>query len=113
MLADGIVQDTFAGEAGEGEGGEEERLEATYTATSTGTFTAQIESLPFLRARARARARARVVIVVNLLKAWKVTLVGIECVSSGKSYNTNILNAAVRQYLPCYYVGKSNRKSIY
>ena len=35
-----IVQDTFAGEAGESERGEEE-LEATSTATSTGTFTAQ------------------------------------------------------------------------
>ena len=40
MLAD-IFQDTFAGEAGEGEGGERRRLEATSTATSTGSFTAQ------------------------------------------------------------------------
>ena len=39
MLSAGIVQDTFAGEAGEDEGGEEETLEATSTATST--FTAQ------------------------------------------------------------------------
>ena len=35
MLAAGIVQDTFAGEAVEGEGGEEETT-ATSTATSTG-----------------------------------------------------------------------------
>ena len=41
MLAAGIVHDTFAGEAGEGEVGEGKRLEATSTATSTGTFTAQ------------------------------------------------------------------------
>ena len=41
MLSAGIVQDTFAGEAGEDKGGEEETLEATSTATSTGTFTAQ------------------------------------------------------------------------
>ena len=40
MLAAGIVQDTFAGEAEGGEGGEED-LEATSTATSTGTFTAR------------------------------------------------------------------------
>ena len=45
MLAAGIVQDRFVGEAVEGEGGEEE---ATSTATSTGTFTARLESLPFL-----------------------------------------------------------------
>ena len=42
MLAAGIVQDTFAGEAGEGE---EETTGATSTANSTanftGTFTAQ------------------------------------------------------------------------
>ena len=41
MLAAGIVQDKFVGEAIEGEGGEEELLEATSTATSTGTLTAQ------------------------------------------------------------------------
>ena len=40
MLAD-IFQDTFAGEAGEGEGGEEETTGGYSTATSTGTFTAQ------------------------------------------------------------------------
>ena len=38
MLAAGIVQDTFAREAVENEGGEEE---TTSTVTSTGTFTAQ------------------------------------------------------------------------
>ena len=48
MLAAGIVRDRFVGEAGEGEGGEEETTEATSTATSTGTFTARLESLPFL-----------------------------------------------------------------
>ena len=41
MLAAGIVQDTFAGEAVEGEGGKSRLLVATSTATSTGTFTAQ------------------------------------------------------------------------
>ena len=42
MLASGIVQDMFAGEAGEGEGGEEETTGGYFsTATSTGTFTAQ------------------------------------------------------------------------
>ena len=42
MLAAGIVQDTFAGEAEEGEGGEEEMTEGSSTGTSTGTFTAQV-----------------------------------------------------------------------
>ena len=37
----------FAGEAGEGEGGKEETLEATFTATSTGTFTAQARKSSF------------------------------------------------------------------
>ena len=50
MLATGIVQDTFAGEAGEGEGGEEEITGATSTATSTatsaGTFTTQARKSP-------------------------------------------------------------------
>ena len=48
MLAAGIVQDTFAGEAGEGKGGEEE---------TTGGYCyivlflpLRLESLPFLRA---------------------------------------------------------------
>ena len=41
MLAAGIVQDMFVGEAGEGKGGKEETLEATFTLTCTGTFTAQ------------------------------------------------------------------------
>ena len=42
ILATGIVQDTFAGEAGEGKAGEEEMTGGYYsTATSTGTFTAQ------------------------------------------------------------------------
>ena len=35
MLAAGIVQDTFTGEAGEGEGGEEEMTGGYSTATST------------------------------------------------------------------------------
>ena len=42
MLAAAIVQDTLAGEAGEGEGGKEEMTRGYFsTATSTGTFTAQ------------------------------------------------------------------------
>ena len=42
MLAAGIVQDTFAGEAVEGEGSEEETTGGYFsTAISTGTFTAQ------------------------------------------------------------------------
>ena len=42
MLAAVIVQDTLAGEAGEGEGGKEETTGGYFsTATSTGTFTAQ------------------------------------------------------------------------
>ena len=48
MLAAGIVQDTFLGEAVEDEGGEEETTGGYSTATSTGTFTARLESLPFL-----------------------------------------------------------------
>ena len=40
MLASSIVQDTFAGEAVEKEGGEEETTGGS-TVTSTGTFTAQ------------------------------------------------------------------------
>ena len=51
MLGAGIVQDTFAGEAGEGEGGEEEMTGATSTSTSTanstGTFTAQARKSSF------------------------------------------------------------------
>ena len=39
MLAYGIVQDTFAGEAGEGKGGKEETLEL---------LLLTLESLPFL-----------------------------------------------------------------
>ena len=38
MLAASIVQHTFAGEAGEGEGGEEGMTGATSNVTSTGTF---------------------------------------------------------------------------
>ena len=41
MLAAGIVQDKFAGEAGKAKEVNRRRLEATSTATSTGTFTAQ------------------------------------------------------------------------
>ena len=41
MLAAGIVQDTFAEEAGEGKEAKRRRLKATSTGTSTGTFTAQ------------------------------------------------------------------------
>ena len=48
MFAAGIVQDRFVGEAGEGEGGEEETTGCYFSATSTGTFTARLESLPFL-----------------------------------------------------------------
>ena len=49
MLAAGIVQDRFVGEAVEGEGGEEETTGGYFSiATSTGTFTARLESLPFL-----------------------------------------------------------------
>ena len=36
-----LVQDTSAGEAGKGEGSEEETMEATSIPTSTVTFTAQ------------------------------------------------------------------------
>ena len=46
-LTAGIVQDTFAGESGEGEGGEEEMTGDTFTATSTGTFTAQARKSSF------------------------------------------------------------------
>ena len=49
MLAAGIVQDRFVGEAVEGEGGEEETTGGYFsTTTSTGTFTARLEGLPFL-----------------------------------------------------------------
>ena len=48
MLAAGIVQDRFVGEAVEGKEVKRRILEATSTATSTGTFTARLESLPFL-----------------------------------------------------------------
>ena len=50
MLAAGIVQDTFAGEAVEGEGGEEELLVATSTATNFYWYILplMLESLPFL-----------------------------------------------------------------
>ena len=40
-LAAGIIQDTFAGEAGESEGGVEETTGGYFTATFAGTFTAQ------------------------------------------------------------------------
>ena len=48
MLAAGIVQDRFVGEAVEGKEVKRRLLEATSTATSTGTFTSRLESLPFL-----------------------------------------------------------------
>ena len=49
ILAAGIVQDTFAGEAVEGEGGEEETTGATSTAISTGILPLRLESIPFLK----------------------------------------------------------------
>ena len=59
MLAAGIVQDTFAGEAVEGEGGEEETtLVATSTAISTGILPLRLESLPFLKNLIAKHSRA-------------------------------------------------------
>ena len=48
MLAAGIVQDTFAGEAVEGEGGEDETTGGYFYCYSTGTFTAQARKSRFL-----------------------------------------------------------------
>ena len=49
MLAAGIVQDTFIGEAVEGEGGEEETTGGYfYCYFYTGTFTARLEVFRFL-----------------------------------------------------------------
>ena len=41
MLAAGVVQDTFAGEAGEDEGGEEDATGGYFYCYFTGTFIAQ------------------------------------------------------------------------
>ena len=48
MLAAGIIQDKFAGEAVEGEGGEEETTGGYFYCYSTGTFTAQAKKSRFL-----------------------------------------------------------------
>ena len=48
MLAAGIVQDMFAREAGEGEGGEEETTGGYFYCYSTGTFTTQARKSLFL-----------------------------------------------------------------
>ena len=64
-LAASMVQDTFAREAVENKGGEEETLEATSTVTSTGTFTAQARksfrflALEFNSQNTNARMRIR------------------------------------------------------
>ena len=55
MLAAGIVQDTFAGEA---VGGEEETTVATSTAISTGILPLRLESLPFLKNLIAKHSRA-------------------------------------------------------
>ena len=47
MLAAGIVQDTFAGEAVENEGGEEETTGGYFYCNFSGTFTAQARKSSF------------------------------------------------------------------
>ena len=48
MLAAGIVQDTFIGEAGEGKGGEEDDWRLLLPLFLLGLLPLRLESLPFL-----------------------------------------------------------------
>ena len=58
MLAAGIVLDTFAGEAVEGEEVKRRLLVATYTAISTGILPLRLENLPFLKNLIAKHSRA-------------------------------------------------------